>query len=144
LRCLWEHVVGSRGEATTSRHEIAKPVRDFIARFIDSVELLEVLLLLRAAPDKVWTPEEVARALTSTPDSVTLRLDELERRNLVRADQAGEKSFRYSPANDETNRRVDEVAEAYARRRTTVIGLIFSGPSEGVRGFSDAFRLRED
>lgn len=55
-----------------------------------------------------------------------------------------QESFRYSPASEDVDLRVDQVAEAYAKRRTTVIGLIFSGPSEGVRGFADAFKLRED
>ena len=127
-----------------SRDEIPKPVRELIARHIDSVELLEVLLLLRAAPDKEWSTEEVARALTSSPHSTTLRLRDLERRDLVASDQAEQRTFRYSPVTEEMDRRIDQLAEAYAKRRTTVIGLIFSGPSEAVRGFSDAFKLRED
>ena len=127
-----------------SKHEISKSIRDFIARYIDSVELLEVLLLVRAAPDKKWTPSEIARALTSTPHSAALRLNDLVRRDLIQVDPRAEGTFLYSPTSDEVDRQIDQLAEAYAKRRTTVIGLIFSGPSEGVRGFADAFKLRED
>jgi hypothetical protein len=36
----------------------------------------------------------------------------------------------------------DELAESYAKYRVAVIGLIFSKPSEHVRDFPEAFRLR--
>ena len=127
-----------------ARLQIDKAVRDFIALYIDSVELLEILLLLRAAPEKEWRADEVAKALTSTPDSTQLRLHDLARKDLARMTGGEQESFRYSPASEDVDLRVDQVAEAYAKRRTTVIGLIFSGPSEGVRGFADAFKLRED
>ena len=126
------------------RPQIDKAVREFIALYINSVELLEILLLLRAAPDKEWRADEVAKALTSTPDSTELRLRDLTRKELARVEEGEPKTFRYSPTSEEVDRSVDRVAEAYAKRRTTVIALIFSGPSEGVRGFADAFKLRED
>lgn len=118
-------------------------VRGFLARYIDSVELLEVLLLARAAPDKKWSTSEVARALTLTAESANLRLRQLAGRGLLRADLEAE-TFVYSPESDELDSTIDAVAEAYAKRRTSVIGLIFSGPSDSVRGFADAFRLREE
>jgi hypothetical protein len=37
---------------------------------------------------------------------------------------------------------VDGLAESYAKYRVAVIALIFSKPSERVRTFSEAFRLR--
>ena len=118
-------------------------VRRFLARYIDSVELLEVLLLARAAPDKRWSTSEVARALTLTLESANLRLRQLAGRGLLRADLEA-KTFVYSPESDELDTTIDAVAEAYAVRRTSVIGLIFQGPSDSVRGFADAFRLREE
>jgi len=114
--------------------------RALIDRHIHSVEQLEVLLLLRAAPDKEWTAAEVARALVSQPDTATQRLSDLAARGLVRADA---EAFRYAP-DPETDRAVAALAEAYATRRTRVVARIFSKPEESVRGFSDAFRIRRD
>jgi hypothetical protein len=51
-------------------------------------------------------------------------------------------SYRYSPPTREVEETIDGLAESYAKYRVTVIGLIFSKPSERVTLFSDAFRIR--
>ena len=126
-----------------SRDEIPRHVRDFIARNLTAVEELDVLLLLRAVPDKDWTLEDVRRALTTSVESAELRAEHLVRAGLVRRSEEGS-SYRYAPRDSETARTIDDLAEAYAKRRVSVIGLIFAGPSDSVRSFSDAFRLREE
>ena len=114
-------------------------VRRFIAAEIESVEQLEVLLLLRGAPDKEWTGREVARALVSQPESAANWLARLEGRGLLAA--SGD-AYRYAPATPDVAESIDHLAESYARYRVAVIGLIFSKPSERVTVFSDAFRIR--
>jgi hypothetical protein len=117
-------------------------VRALIARDINSVEQLETLLMLRAEPTRAWTPEEVSAELRTQPHSVALRLDDLVRSRLVEEAEPGR--FRYAPPKPEVARDVDGLADAYAKRRVSVISAIFSKPSEAVRSFSDAFRLRDD
>lgn len=120
--------------------EIASAAKRLISEHIHSVEQLEVLLLLRAAPDKGWTREEVGRALVSHPDTVGQRLDDLVARGLIQRDEA---AYRYDQSRA-PDAAVSELAAAWATRRTTVIGLIFSKPSDAVSSFSDAFRFRRD
>jgi hypothetical protein len=50
--------------------------------------------------------------------------------------------YRYAPATAELEASVDGLAESYAKYRVAVVALIFSKPSERVRTFSDAFRIR--
>lgn len=119
---------------------VPTPVRRFIGRHIESVEQLEVLLLLRGAADKDWTAAEAARALVIQPDSAADWLAKLNSHGLL-AREGG--SFRYDPAGAETERTIDGLAESYAKYRVAVIGLIFSKPSERVTVFSDAFRFRK-
>jgi hypothetical protein len=114
-------------------------VRRFIAAEIESVGQLEVLLLLRGAPDKSWTPDEVARALVMQLASATDWLDQVAGGKLVTKSAEG---YRYTPPSRETERTVDGLAESYAKYRVAVISLIFSKPSEGVTRFSEAFRIR--
>jgi len=114
-------------------------VRRFIGAEIQSVEQLEVLLLLRGAPDKGWTAKEVARALVSQPESAANWLEQMEKRELL---SEADGVYTYAPATREVAATIDELAESYARYRVAVIGLIFSKPSERVTLFSDAFRLR--
>lgn len=114
--------------------------RRLIAREIDSVEKLEVLLFLRSGAARAWTPDEVSASLRSDPTSVLRRLEALAEGGLA---QVGEDGFRYAAAGDDA-RDVADLAECYAKRRHSVISLIFGGPDEGIRSFSDAFRLRRD
>jgi hypothetical protein len=118
---------------------VPAPVRRFIAGQIESVAQLEVLLLLRAATDKSWTADEVARALVMGRESAEQWLDDLTLRGFV-GDDSGR--FLYDPPTDEIARTIDELAESYAKYRVAVIGLIFSKPSERVTVFADAFRIR--
>lgn len=120
-------------------------VSRLLATHIDSVEQLEVLLLLRTAPERGWTAAEASGELRTEPDSVTARLRDLEARGFVTADGSGPaRLYRYRPATPDLARAVDGLADAYASRKVTVIGLIFSKPSKAVLSFSDAFRLRRD
>ena len=124
-------------------NDIPSKVGRFLRRYIDSVELLEVLLAMRNAPERSWTIPEIARALTITQDSARLRLGELTTRRLVTHDK-NHATFAYDPETPDLDVAIELLAKLYEKRRTTVISLIFSGPSEDVRGFADAFRLRDD
>ena len=118
---------------------VPAPVRGFIASHIVSVAQLEVLLLLRAAADKSWTSDEVARALVTQREAAEGWLHDLTLRGLaVESDGA----YRYGPENEELGRIIDDLAESYAKYRVAVIGLIFARPSERITSFADAFRLR--
>jgi hypothetical protein len=114
-------------------------VRGFIASHIVSVAQLEVLLLLRAAADKVWTPSEVSRALVTQPEAAAGWLDDLRERGLA---SESEGRYRFTPSSQELDRIVDDLAESYANYRVAVIGLIFARPSERITLFADAFRIR--
>jgi hypothetical protein len=117
---------------------VPAPVRRFIASHIVSVAQLEVLLLLRAAADKEWTPAEVARALVTQREAATGWLEDLTDRGLA-TDKDGR--YRYTPADRELEAAVDALAESYASYRVAVIGLIFSRPNPRIAGFADAFRI---
>lgn len=117
---------------------VPAPVRRFIAGHIESVGQLEVLLLLRAAADKEWTADEVARAVVTQPASATGWLEQLRGDHLLTLTDG---RYRYAPTPDD-ELAIDGLAESYAKYRVAVIGLIFSKPSEQVREFPEAFRLR--
>jgi hypothetical protein len=122
--------------------EISEPVRRFIAQHIHSAGQLEVLLLLRAVPDREWSCDDVARAQVSTRDMAERLLEDLHGRRLVAG--AGEpRRYRYAPPADAAEV-IEDLAEAYATRRVAVVGLIFSKPSSAVTDLADAFKFRKD
>lgn len=116
-------------------------VREFVARHIDSVAQLEVLLLLRAAPEKDWTPAEVASALVIQPELVAASwLEDLAGRGFASRARG---RYRYEPPAD-LRRTLDELAESYAKYRVTLVALIFAKPSDRITSLSDAFRFRPE
>lgn len=120
---------------------MSAPVTRFIAKHIESVAQLEVLLLLRAAADKQWTAQEVARALVTQPESAAASwLEDLAKRGLATEHRG---SYRYDPPR-ELERPLDDLAESYAKYRVSVVALIFAAPSERIIDFADAFRIRRE
>ncbi|HVG59747.1 MAG TPA: hypothetical protein VNA24_14415 [Hyalangium sp.] len=110
---------------------------------IDSIEKLEVLLLLRNRTEREWTASEAALELRITEASAATRLVDLASSGLLVGNRAAPTGYRYSPAHSEDVRAISELATAYAERRVSVITFIFSKPQERVRGFADAFLIRK-
>lgn len=121
---------------------IPEDVQRFVLQCIDSVEQLEVLLLLHGAPAVEWSPEAVAGALYSHPASIARRLATLSAHKLLSATEPP-LLYRYQPKTPELDATVTRLADTYRQRRVAVIALIASKPMENVRAFSDAFRLRK-
>jgi hypothetical protein len=124
--------------------DLPEAVCRFIADHIDSVEQLEILLLLYQHPERSWTTESVARELRISALSAGDRLKDMARSSLLSKVQGGEGEYRYAPDNQQLAEAVAGLATAYSERRVTVINLIFSKPIDKIRTFADAFRLRRD
>ena len=122
---------------------IPERVRRFVEANINSVEQLEVLLLLRQELNKSWTAEAVSQALYTPRSAAAMRLADLVHRQIAVVDES-QINFRFQPANSELQPIVDELAAVYRERRVAVISLIYSKPNDHVKAFADAFRLRKD
>lgn len=112
-----------------------------IARHLDSVESIDILLLLRRSPQTYWGSPAIAEQLGIAPDIARAKLDALRGANLVAVgEQTG--AFRYGPPDERTRIAVDELAAAYANRRVSVINTIYSENLERLRAFSNSFRVK--
>ena len=125
-------------------HEIPNHVRAFVTEHVDSVLQLELLLLLRSDAGRRWSAAELAQELRIDAAWAAGQLDELCRHGLLHCEPADRPTYRFAPKSPDLDRTVADLAEAYAHRRVTVIGLIFSKPIEKLRTFADAFRIRKD
>jgi hypothetical protein len=127
-----------------SAQGIAPEVQAFIADHIESVVQVEVLLHLYAHPTTDYRPSEIGKELAIDPTWADAQLQNLCARGLLACGKGPDPAYRYGPKSPEMERAVAGLARAYADRRVTVIGLIFSKPSDQLRNFADAFRLRKD
>ena len=123
---------------------IPEDVRRFIVDNINSVEQLEVLLLLKRHPEQAWKAEAVSQALSSQPLAALMRLSDLCDRGFLTVTAAPDKLFRYAPARPEWDQLVEQLAQVYRDMRVSVISLIYSQPNSHVQAFADAFRFRKD
>ena len=121
--------------------DLTTELQHFIARYILSIEKLEILLLLSGSPEKLWTIDEVFQKIQSSHTSVGQRLKELASEGFLVTE--GER-YRYQPKTEELAKNTEELRQFYRTRRLKVIEAVFSKSTEQLRKFSDAFRLRKD
>jgi hypothetical protein len=122
---------------------IPNDVKEFILRNITSVEEMEVLFFLRDRRDSAWTAEEISARFRSSVPSIAQRLSDLQSRSLVaRGDAPG--SYRYWPKEPVLEEQVSKLSHFYAERRISIIELIYTRPSDKLRSFADAFRIKEN
>lgn len=127
-----------------AKEGISPEVKRFISEYIDSVELLEVLLLIRGGEEKAWSVDSVSRELRSTPESVAKRLKDLCARGLLAKKDEPVPLYFYHPATKELDAAIKELARIYREWQPSVIDLIFSKPTDTLRHFSDAFKFRKE
>jgi hypothetical protein len=124
-----------------SPDRISLRAQAFVADHIHSVTQLELLLLLHRDPRVEWTAARAAAEMRFPPAWARDQLERFAQSGLVAARDEDEPSFRYRPGGDHAVV-VDELAELYSRRRTSLTTLIFSPARDEVQLLSDAFRIR--
>lgn len=101
-------------------------VKQFIIEHIHSVGQMEVFLLLKENPAREWNPLDVSRELRMPPGVAAARLDSLQALDLLSVRKAHDLFYQYVPRTIERQQLADLVAEAYKKRRVTVITRIYS------------------
>ena len=118
-------------------------VKRFIAEHIESAEQLDALMQLYLQREREWTPEALSQAIYTVPQSAERSLARLAELGLAAAGGSPHApTYRYAPADAETDRRVCELAETYRTQRVEVVKHVFASRADPVRSFADAFRLR--
>ena len=114
-------------------------VEQFIADYIRTVEHLEVILAVAAAPQGAASASDVFAKVRSSEASVRDRLDELTGEGLLIRERD---TFCINPKNPATRDTINELARAYKERSIRVIQTIYSDRRRAMRELSDAFRFR--
>lgn len=127
--------------------QLPDEIKAFVLEHVDSVEQLEVLLLLRERRDRSWTASDVSREIRSATESAANRLKSLLAKKLLVQDPdsalADELAYRFQPPSEKIDFLVGRLAETYRTRRFTVMNVIFSKPAEAIRTFADAFKIKK-
>ncbi len=107
------------------------------------MEQIDVFVLLFRAPDRKWSPQEVATALGMAPQSAGMRLFLLSSVGLLASAGSADVQYWYisTPALDALAK---EISEAYESQRVALAAIV-GGATAGTPAhhFADAFRVRK-
>lgn len=141
----------ARGERPLARRamtiqDLSAATKELLARHIDSVIQLEILLMLRTGIHKPCRAEDVSQSLYITGRAAEDQLMRLSAAGFLtaRENTQGVLWYYYEPASQKLAQQVDALALDYAQRRVRVVEWLYSTPSSSVRSFARAFRLRRD
>jgi hypothetical protein len=107
---------------------IPRSVERLIARHVDSVGALDLLLLLHAHGDRDWSADELCEALRCPEGWVVEEIVRLEALDLL--EEVIPRHYRYRPGRD-FGPAVDEIARACRRDRAAVTRHIFARRPRG-------------
>lgn len=126
----------------TQNNGLPPDVVTFLGDHIASLAQLEIVLLVREQGERM-TAAAIGRALCIDEGWAGAELHALATRGLLAEDPGPPITFRVAsdPSLGDT---LAAVAEAYAQRRVTIVSLILAKPTDTVRVFADAFRLRKE
>ncbi len=123
-----------------SNSNVSDEVRQFVFECIDSVEQLEILLLLTSNRTKEWSAQETSKELRSSENSVEKRLESLCAMGFVTKSSTDPYRYHYNPKTERIENVIAELAIVYKEKRHRVLELIFS-PMKKARAFANAFRV---
>jgi len=119
---------------------LSPELRAFLHEYIKSVEQAEILLLLFRTSPRESNAVRVGRELRIDAVSAARRLGDLQAAGLLSARiEDVTLQYWYEGALDPL---VRELAQEFAERPTTVSSAIYAAPTDDVRAFADAFRVR--
>ena len=107
----------------TPGHNLTRDAERLIARHVDSVGVLDLLLLLRGAPDRSWTRDAIREELACPLGWAERELERLRHGGLARHDGGG---YRYAPSSARQRAAIDSLARACRSDRAAVTRLIFA------------------
>jgi hypothetical protein len=113
---------------------------EFIRTCIGSVWTIDLLLMMRRVPERIWDAQQLIAELRSSRSVVAESLDCLMKAGLVREPTPG--GYRYDPAPG-LEGICQELEAEYQLRPARVINAVASGKRSGIQTLADAFRIRD-
>lgn len=117
-------------------------IKSFLIESIDSVAHLEVLLMLFSNPGKVWSADNVSKESRSNITAATLQLEGLARNGLLKSTDS--KSYIFEPTDPQIKDIVKRLFDLYHDSPVAVVTCIYEKPTDKLKGFADAFKLKKD
>jgi predicted transcriptional regulator len=123
---------------------IPDSIKQFLARYIRSVEHIEILLLLRNQPDRTWTVLQVYEVIRSSQSSIEKGLERFAAHGFLAEEKESQATYRYAPRTEELSAALEQIEANYRVSRVRMIEAIFAAEVDPAQEFADAFKLRKN
>ena len=122
---------------------VPREVRDFVARFLPSVEHLETFIVLQRNSTRSWSASDLSAELRIPQSAADDVLERLASDNFLDVKISNEIRYRFNPATASLEASSALCADFYQRERIAVINLVTSATLSPMRDFAEAFRLNK-
>ena len=129
--------------------EVPADLQRFLHEYLESLEQLEILVLLRQRPDYGWSAVEVADELRIRDSVAEEELRRLcDRGVLTFVGSASNPRFRYGPSSETLAQMTRRLVETYGAQRVAIMKLMTANAIQRLRAgalgmFSNAFVFRK-
>ena len=117
-------------------------VVQFVNDTIDSIEQLELLVMLIESSDRWWDAVSAGHALGVSPGTTQRGLERLATRNLLAVNLGNDVRYRFEPGSPSLRARSEAFAAAFRRNPRALFRLAAQSQKRAIRDFADAFRIR--
>lgn len=126
-----------------SSSKLPKEVREFVARFLPSVEHLETLIALQRNTTRSWSPSDIAAELRIQEATAADVLERLASDNFLDVKISNDILYRFNPATAELEAISARCADFYVRERIAMTHLVMAASLGPMHDFAEAFRLKK-
>lgn len=122
--------------------KVPEKIKLFIYKYIDSVEILEILLYLHLNSEEWKNVTQIDREIKTQPVSISKRLTLLKSYGFVEESTSKPGNYKYFLKSTEANETIMLLSEEYKIRRHQIYEIIFSQKIH-LKSFADAFVVVE-
>jgi hypothetical protein len=122
---------------------IPKDIREFVARYLPSVEHLETFIVLQRNTTRSWSAPDMSIELRIPESTAEVVLERLASDNFLDVKISNEILYRFNPATAALEASAALCAEFYLRERIAMINLVMAAALGPMHDFAEAFRIKK-
>ncbi len=115
-------------------------IRD-VDQYVDSLDALEVVMLLFRERQRTWTADDVVRELRISGRVARRELDRMRSRGVA---SEADGAYRFDSTDVDKAAAIARIAAAYGARRVELINYVASQTLKRIQSIADAFKLKKD
>jgi len=124
------------------RSDLSESLQRLLLERLPSPEQIAIVMLLREDRSRAWSAPEVSASLGTPPESTAMRLFLLASNGVLAFEGGGTPRYRYG-AEPGLEPLFEELAAAWMDRREALVSIVGGPPTDPLRSFADAFKLKK-